>query len=113
MAGLTASCTDRATLNTVEIGGHRLAGQAITDAVGQTVGFAGIRYAQAPTGERRWRPPLPVDHEPGDYLHLFPPICPQDNGNIEWYQEVARAFKLEGRGLAGSAYPDETWRRDY
>lgn len=92
MAGLTASCTDRATLNTVEIGGHRLAGQAITDAVGQTVGFAGIRYAQAPTGERRWRPPLPVDHEPGDYLHVFPPICPQDNGNIEWYQEVARAF---------------------
>ena len=55
----------------------------------------GIRYAQAPVGDWRWRAPRPVaatpEGEPVDATN-WPPACIQDEGNVEWYQGVAAAF---------------------
>ena len=71
----------------------RYAGTPLTSMPGvEVMRFSGLRFAQAPVGERRWR--LPVAHTatvPVDATH-WPPACIQDNGNIEWYQGVARAF---------------------
>ena len=54
--------------------------------------FTGIRYAEAPVGDLRWRPPVAAQTTgPVDAKH-WPPACVQDNGNVEWYQTVARAF---------------------
>ena len=52
-----------------------LRGDASTD----VVVFRGVPYAAAPTGERRWRPPQPVDSWAGvrDAI-AFGPIAPQD-----------------------------------
>ena len=54
--------------------------------------FSGIRYAEPPVGEGRWR--APVSAKPSgriDAIH-WPPVCIQDNGTAEWYQSVADAF---------------------
>ena len=60
--------------------------------------FSGIRYAEAPIGEWRWRAPRPISA--GSHVEQvaqmdateWPPACMQDNGNVEWYQGVAGAF---------------------
>ena len=40
--------------------------------------FLGIPYAAPPTGDRRWRPPAPVEHWKNDYrADAFAPSCPQ------------------------------------
>ena len=71
----------------------RYVGTPLTSMTGvKIMRFAGLRFAQAPVGERRWRLPVahtathPVDATP------WPPACIQDNGNVEWYQTVAGAF---------------------
>ena len=71
----------------------RYVGTPLTSMTGvKVMRFSGLRFAQAPVGERRWR--LPVAHtatRPVDATR-WPPACIQDNGNVEWYQTVARAF---------------------
>ena len=57
--------------------------------------FSGIRFAQAPVGDWRWREPRPVaDASYGVPIDAtkWPPACVQDQGNVEWYQGVAAAF---------------------
>lgn len=57
--------------------------------------FSGIRFADAPVGDWRWRKPRPVDRPPADVpmdATTWPPACVQDDGNVEWYQDVAAAF---------------------
>ena len=57
--------------------------------------FSGIRFAQAPVGDWRWREPRPVaDASYGVPIDAtkWPPACVQDKGNVEWYQGVAAAF---------------------
>ena len=57
--------------------------------------FSGIRFAQAPVGDRRWRAPRAVaDAMPDVHIDApkWPPACVQDEGNVEWYRGVAAAF---------------------
>lgn len=56
--------------------------------------FSGIRYAQAPVGDWRWRPPRPANPPTDGPIDAtrWPPACVQDEGNVEWYQGVATAF---------------------
>ena len=57
--------------------------------------FSGIRFAQAPVGDWRWRAPRPIDELSADVpidATSWPPACMQDDGNVEWYQGVAAAF---------------------
>jgi len=57
--------------------------------------FSGIRFAQAPVGDWRWREPRPVvNASPDDSIDAtkWPPVCVQGEGNVEWYQGVAAAF---------------------
>ena len=56
--------------------------------------FSGIRFAQAPGGDWRWRPPRPADPPTDGPIDAtrWPPACVQDEGNVGWYQGVAAAF---------------------
>ena len=56
--------------------------------------FSGIRFAQAPVGDWRWRPPRPADPSTDGPIDAtrWPPACMQDEGNVEWYEGVAAAF---------------------
>ena len=56
--------------------------------------FSGIRFAEPPVGEWRWRAPRPVVGPSSDTLDAtsWPPACIQDDGNVDWYRGVAAAF---------------------
>ena len=54
--------------------------------------FSGIRYAEPPVGERRWRAPLGAAPAGRIDATRWPPVCVQDNGTADWYQSVADAF---------------------
>ena len=60
--------------------------------------YRGIRYAQSPEKQNRWKPPVGVDGI--EILNEWPPICIQDEGNRDWYQAVA-----EGVGSDASLIP--------
>ena len=50
--------------------------------------YRGVRYADAPTGANRWKPPTPVSKR--ETLDEWPPICVQGDGNVDWYKMVAQ-----------------------
>ena len=55
--------------------------------------FSGIRFAEAPVGDWRWRAPRPAAVSDGLIDATgWSPACMQDDGNVEWYQGVAAAF---------------------
>ena len=57
--------------------------------------LSGIRFAEPPVGDWRWRAPRPVGDTSFDVpvnASAWPPACVQDDGNVEWYQGVAAAF---------------------
>ncbi|MYJ76177.1 MAG: carboxylesterase family protein, partial [Gammaproteobacteria bacterium] len=57
--------------------------------------FSGIRFAQPPVGDWRWRPPRPAAEPPADLpvdATQWPPACVQGHDNTEWYEGVAAAF---------------------
>ena len=60
--------------------------------------FSGIRFAEAPVGDWRWREPRPAIAASADGsvdATKWPPACVQDEGNVEWYQSVAEAYPGE------------------
>ena len=67
--------------------------------------FSGIRYAEPPVGERRWR--VPVGAAPAGRIDAarWPPVCVQDNGTADWYQSVADAFGHADGGSSSEAVP--------
>ncbi|MDE0420285.1 MAG: carboxylesterase family protein [Gammaproteobacteria bacterium] len=57
--------------------------------------FSGIRFAQAPVGDWRWRAPRPAAQPSADLpvdATQWPPACVQGHDNTEWYEGVAAAF---------------------
>jgi para-nitrobenzyl esterase len=52
--------------------------------------FRGIPYAKPPINELRWMPPIPYKTEKTSIAaQSFKPACMQDNGNTNWYRNVA------------------------
>lgn len=55
--------------------------------------FSGIPFARPPIGSLRWRAPQPHQPRQGKQAAQgFAAACMQDNGNVDWYAGVARAF---------------------
>ncbi len=71
----------------------RYTGTSVTANSGvQVLRFTGIRFAEAPIGERRWRAPVPHRAAGSVEATSWPPICIQGDDNAEWYRGVAIAF---------------------
>jgi len=68
-------------------------GTRVAARAGDVWRFSGIRYAEAPVGEWRWRAPRPAPRK-ADRIdaRAWPPACMQDDGNVEWYRDIAAAF---------------------
>lgn len=78
----------------VEAAGETLQGE-ILDADAQLTVFRGIPFAAPPVGELRWQPPQPhVAREGVQQAKEFSAVCPQGQGNVEFYRNVARKFGL-------------------
>jgi carboxylesterase type B len=76
----------------VMAGGESLQGVVLDESNGLTV-FRGIPFAAPPTGDRRWRPPAPHSPRPGtQWANRFGSACPQQQGNHDWYRQVATLF---------------------
>lgn len=58
------------------------------------LGFKGIRFAEPPTGIKRFTKATPVAYDSTKTIQAssFPPACPQDQGNLNWYRTVAKSF---------------------
>ncbi|WND03873.1 carboxylesterase family protein [Temperatibacter marinus] len=57
--------------------------------------YRGIQYAQAPTGTLRFKPAQDFLYKaPIEAIH-FPAACPQDQGNPDWYRDVAKGFQKD------------------
>ncbi|MBN8431305.1 carboxylesterase family protein [Microbulbifer salipaludis] len=55
--------------------------------------YRGIRYAEPPTGARRWRAPHLLDPVPGNTdASSFGAACMQTSYNTDWYEDVVRSF---------------------
>ena len=68
-------------------------GTPVTTRAGATVlRFSGMRYAEPPVGEARWRAPRPARAVGETAATGWPPACMQDEGNIAWYRGVAERF---------------------
>lgn len=72
----------------VSAAGERLTGGVLPSGVSV---FRGIPYAAPPVGPLRWREAAPHSPRPGSIdATEFGAACPQDQGNPEWYRDVAR-----------------------
>ena len=96
-----AACAEPKGASSPEAAQSRTSSQAVDNYVGMPVKtasgvavmrFSGIRYAEPPVGEGRWR--APVSAAPSGRIDAtrWPPVCIQDNGTAEWYQSVTDAF---------------------
>lgn len=55
--------------------------------------FLGVPFAAPPTGERRWRPPQPLESGPGKaHARSFAPACLQGGYMADWYADLAAGF---------------------
>lgn len=76
----------------VKAGGEDLRGEVL-DADAQLTVFRGIPFAAPPVGKRRWQPPQ--SHTPREGVQQateFGAVCPQNQGNADFYKVVARMF---------------------
>ncbi|MEO0399741.1 MAG: carboxylesterase family protein [Pseudomonadota bacterium] len=79
----------------IEAAGETLLGAVEANGV---YAFKGVPYAAAPNGERRWRAPITATPREGHQdARAFGAACPQDNGNSEWYQSVAKGVGADPR----------------
>ena len=77
--------------------GGTYVGTAVTTRAGATVlRFSGMRYAEPPVGEARWRAPRPARPAGETDATGWPPACMQDEGNVAWYAGVAASFGITG-----------------
>jgi len=73
----------------VEAAGEILQGELLDPESGLMV-FRGIPFAAPPTGDNRWRPPVPHTARTGvQDATKFGPACPQLQGNPEFYRYLA------------------------
>ena len=78
---------------TVETTQAAFAGVSETAAGGVSVmRFSGIRFAEPPTGDRRWRAPRPSVAKGAVDATEWPAACMQDERTVDWYAGVAASF---------------------
>lgn len=76
----------------VEVAGERLRGEVL-DSDARLAVFRGIPFAAAPLGDLRWRPPQPHAAREGvQHATEFGGVCPQDQGNANFYKSIAQMF---------------------
>ncbi|MDH3519777.1 MAG: carboxylesterase family protein [Myxococcales bacterium] len=63
--------------------------------------FRGIPFAHPPLGERRFRAAelLPAPDAGVFEATRYAPVCPQDEGNVDWYRDVARGVGADPAAL--------------
>ncbi|MEM9385029.1 MAG: carboxylesterase family protein [Pseudomonadota bacterium] len=75
-------------------GSERLLGARLPSGVRA---FRGVPYAAPPLGPLRWKPPQPhVARKGVQDSTSFGPACPQDQGNPDWYRDVAASVGADG-----------------
>lgn len=89
LAVATLACSGNGAVSPIaSAGGEELRGEALESGV---LAFRGVPYAAAPVGRLRWRASAPHDPRPGiSEATQFGAACPQDQGNPEWYRDVAK-----------------------
>lgn len=89
LATTTSACSNNHGASPIaNASGEQLRGEFSESGV---LAFRGIPYAAAPIGPLRWRAPASVKPRPGiTDAAKFGAACPQDQGNPEWYRDVAK-----------------------
>ncbi len=89
----------------LEIGERRYLGKTGPD--GDVEQFLGVPFAAPPTGERRWRPPAPVEGPAGAIpARTFAPACVQGGYAAAWYADLAAGFGA-AEGVVAAPREDE------
>jgi para-nitrobenzyl esterase len=82
----------------VQAGREELNGEMLADKIAV---FRGVPYAAAPIGALRWKEPQSHKLRTGPQdATQFGAACPQDQGNPDWYRDVAKSFGGSGSEIA-------------
>jgi para-nitrobenzyl esterase len=72
-------------------------------AASNEVMFLGIPFAAAPTGERRWKPPQPVEKWSGvRKAKTFGPACPQSSENVDFLWDSPKRSRKQSLTTASA-----------
>ncbi len=73
----------------------RLCGLSLKTVSGKLNAYLGVRYAQSPAGENRWKPPVPVKPRAGVVsARSLGPACPQKIGSESFYTQDEDCLSL-------------------
>lgn len=82
---------------TLSVAGEQLQGERLANGVQV---FRGVPFAAPPVADLRWRAPQPVKPRLGvSDATKFAPACPQDQGNPNWYRDVATALGSDPKAI--------------